>query len=73
MYLKRIIDQDLENWRISNHRKPLMLRGARQVGKSSSVRNLAQQFAYFIEINFDENPQFKTILSKIRILQLSVS
>lgn len=64
MYLKRIIDQDLENWRISNHRKLLMLRGARQVGKSSTVRNLAQQFEYFIEINFDENPQFKTIFEQ---------
>lgn len=64
MYIKRIIDTDLENWRISKHRKPLMLRGARQVGKSSSVKNLAQQFEYFIEINFDENPQFKAIFEQ---------
>lgn len=64
MYLRRIIDSDLENWRISNHRKPLMLRGARQVGKSSAVRNLAKQFQHFIEINFDENPQFKAIFEQ---------
>ena len=64
MYIERIIDIDLENWRMSKHRKPLMLRGARQVGKSSSVKNLAQQFEYFIEINFDENPQFKAIFEQ---------
>jgi uncharacterized protein len=64
MYLKRIIDSNLENWSISNHRKPLMLRGARQVGKSSSVRNLAQRFEYFIEINFDENTRFKSIFEQ---------
>jgi predicted AAA+ superfamily ATPase len=34
---------------------PLLLRGARQVGKSSSVRNFAQYFDHFVEINFEEN------------------
>ncbi|MGL4630056.1 MAG: ATP-binding protein [Leadbetterella sp.] len=61
MYLKRIFDSELEDWRKEANRKPLMLRGARQVGKSSAVRNLAAQFEYFIEVNFDESPQFRTI------------
>jgi uncharacterized protein len=61
MYLKRNIDLELEKWRVSASRKPILMRGARQVGKSSSVRELAKKFDYFIEINFDENPRFKTI------------
>jgi uncharacterized protein len=38
-----------------------MIRGARQVGKSSSIRNLSSQFEHYIEVNFDENPSFKTL------------
>ena len=58
-YLKRNIDQILLTWTLEKppDRKPLLLRGARQVGKSSAVRQLGKQFKYFIEINFDENKE----------------
>jgi len=56
-YLGRNIDQDLQEWKNSGSRKPILLRGARQVGKSSSVRELGKQFEYFFEINF-ENKDF---------------
>jgi predicted AAA+ superfamily ATPase len=39
----------------------LILRGARQVGKSSSVKNLSSKFKYYIEINFDENPIYASV------------
>jgi predicted AAA+ superfamily ATPase len=58
MYYYRNIDTDLKEWMLSKNRKPLMIRGARQVGKSSSVKNLSTKFKYFIEINFDENQQY---------------
>jgi uncharacterized protein len=61
MYIARNIDVELEQWKRSNKRKPLMIRGARQVGKSSSVRHLSSQFEHYIELNFDENPQLTTI------------
>jgi predicted AAA+ superfamily ATPase len=61
MYLERTIDKELEIWKNLTKRKPIILRGARQVGKSSAVRNLAKNFQYFIEINFDETPNYKTI------------
>lgn len=61
MYLARKIDKELEIWRKSSQRKPLLLRGARQVGKSSAVKNLATEFEFFVEINFDENPFFKKV------------
>ncbi|MCK6695052.1 MAG: AAA family ATPase, partial [Thermoanaerobaculia bacterium] len=41
-----------------------MLRGARQVGKSSTVRHLARNFTHFIEINFDEQAQYGKIFEQ---------
>ncbi len=64
MYLRRTIDEELLNWKFAKNRKPLILRGARQVGKTSSVKNLAQHFPYFAEINFDENSSFSLIFEK---------
>ena len=55
MYINRKIDNDLKNWSKDGNRKSLLLRGARQVGKSSSVRKLAENFNYFIEVNFEKN------------------
>ncbi len=46
---------------MAGQRKPLMLRGARQVGKSSAVRQLARHFEYFVEINFDEHPSYQKL------------
>ena len=56
-YLIRKIDADLLAWRAAESRKPLLLRGARQVGKSSAVRQLGKSFVHFFEINF-ENKDF---------------
>jgi len=53
-YIKRSVDTELLAWKQEKGRKVLLLRGARQVGKSSSVRNLAASFAYFLEINFEK-------------------
>lgn len=64
MYLKRTIDEELLNWKLAQKRKPLMLHGARQVGKTSTVKNLATHFTYFVEINFDEDPSFSKIFEK---------
>ncbi|MDR2424214.1 MAG: AAA family ATPase [Prevotellaceae bacterium] len=58
-YIKRHIDKSLEEWKNSALHKPLLLRGARQVGKSSSVRELGKQFEYFLEINFENKDHKK--------------
>ena len=52
-YLKRSIDTDLLEWKNAENRKPLLLRGARQVGKSSAVRALGGGFDNLLEINFE--------------------
>lgn len=61
MYLRRHIDKELTAWRISANPKPLLIRGARQVGKTKSIRNLGSQFSEFIEINFESNKQIHSI------------
>lgn len=53
MQLKRNVDAILLEWKNSRSRKPLLLRGARQVGKSTSVRAFGKQFEYFLEVNFE--------------------
>lgn len=53
-YYKRLIDRELSHWAGEKERKPLLLRGARQVGKTSAVRHLAEQFQYYVEIDFNE-------------------
>ncbi|MDR2556795.1 MAG: AAA family ATPase, partial [Bacteroidales bacterium] len=54
MYIKRHIDKELIAWKKAQKHKPLLLRGARQVGKSSSVRELGKTFKNFVEINFEK-------------------
>lgn len=51
----------LENWKVAKTRKPLILKGARQVGKTWLVRELGKSFESFIEINLERNPQFSTL------------
>ncbi|MDR0496229.1 MAG: AAA family ATPase, partial [Treponema sp.] len=60
-YFKRNVDETLINWSREKppDRKPLLLRGARQVGKSSAIRQLGRQFKHFVEINFDENKEVR--------------
>lgn len=64
MYHKRIIDEYLLSWAQKKDHKPLLLRGARQTGKSTAVRHLGKQFEGFLEINFEKQPQFKSLFEK---------
>jgi predicted AAA+ superfamily ATPase len=52
-YFKRNIDNALLRWSSDDRRKPLMLRGARQVGKTSAVKQLSKKFKHYVEINFE--------------------
>jgi predicted AAA+ superfamily ATPase len=63
-YIPRKIDEELQIWRNQPDRKLLLLRGARQVGKSSAVRHLAKSFDHFIEVNFDENPSYAALFEQ---------
>lgn len=64
MYLNRKIDRYLENWKADTNRKPLIVKGCRQVGKTESIRRFASKhYESVIEINFVEEPKYRTILS----------
>lgn len=59
-YIPRHIDQTLIEWKERTIHKPLLLRGARQVGKSSAVRQLGKQFQHFAEVNFERDRDIAT-------------
>lgn len=59
-YLPRSIDHELRQWSVSRSRKPLILRGARQTGKTSSVRHLGDTgFDLFLEINLERREDLR--------------
>lgn len=53
MYIQRDIDVELKSWADSDRHKPLLLRGVRQCGKTTAVRNLAKSFEGYIELNLE--------------------
>lgn len=57
--MKRKVFSELKSWATQKKRKPLLLRGARQVGKTYAVRELGSMFDNFVEINFEENEETK--------------
>lgn len=59
--MERIIDKYLLEWKAENSRKVVLLRGARQVGKTYSVRKLGRSFKYFLEINFEEEKDLRAV------------
>ena len=64
MYLRRKADQFLENWKKDLNRLPLIIKGARQVGKTQTIRHFAEKnYEKIIEINFAEEPEYRTIIS----------
>ena len=64
MYYERIIDRHLSEWAARPVHKPVLLRGARQVGKSTAVRHLGESFKYFVEINLEKQPDYIELFKK---------
>jgi len=73
----RILHQNLKDWKDSDNRKPLILRGARQVGKTTLIRQFGKAYDHFFELNLErENDRalFGTdsvsdIFNKIQLLK----
>ena len=55
--MQRTVDHELIQWKEDNSRKILLVRGARQVGKTYSVRKFGKTFNSYLEVNFEEHPQ----------------
>ena len=63
--MERIINKQLEEWASSNRRKPLIIRGARQVGKTYSIKYLGQtHFRQIVYVDFEKFPEYATIFDK---------
>lgn len=75
--LNRKIYTKLNDWKHSDNRKALLIKGARQVGKTTTIREFGRQFyKNFIEINFEQTPIARQVFSgnldaKTVILNLS--
>ncbi|MBW6501109.1 MAG: AAA family ATPase [Bacteroidales bacterium] len=74
MIFRRIVDKNLHDWRNSPNRKPLIIRGARQVGKTTTVNEFAKSYRYRILLNlekpsdkvhFNNNTNAKSVLDSL--------
>ena len=62
--LKRKIDSILLRWKKEPDKKALLIKGARQVGKTTSIKEFGEKnYRTFIELNFERNPEYKDIFS----------
>lgn len=64
MYLKRKIDAYLANWKNDANKKPLIVKGPRQIGKTESIKKFASEnYKSVVEINFVTSQKYKQITS----------
>lgn len=62
LYLERKIDRFLKEWKEDSDRKPLIVKGPRQVGKTESIRRFAESnYQNVVYINFVEEPKYQKI------------
>ena len=69
--MKRLELDFLMEWHGRPSRKPLVMRGARQVGKTWLVRKFAQsKNLQLLELNFEKNPDFATFFSSNELTEI---
>ena len=61
---ERNIVAELEKWVAKSNHKPLILRGSRQVGKTTLVDNFSRNFENYLYLNFEKNPSAITLFEK---------
>ena len=62
--MKRDIEKILNQWKYESNRMPLMIRGARQVGKSYTITEFGKrEFENLVTINFEQQPEYALLLS----------
>ena len=66
MYLRRKVDAFLEEWKADKNRKPLIVKGSRQIGKTESILHFAaDHYENVFEINFVRDEKYKGIFTLI--------
>ncbi len=72
--LKRTIEQELLDWKCDENHKALLVTGARQIGKTYSIRKFAKEnYEYFVEINFIENASAKLIFENVSDVNMIIT
>ena len=62
-YLRRKIDSYLADWQKDKDHKPLIVKGARQIGKTEAILNFAEKhYSNVVKINFAEETKYKAIV-----------
>ncbi|MDR1345202.1 MAG: AAA family ATPase, partial [Bacteroidales bacterium] len=61
---ERNIITELEQWAVKQNRKPLLLRGSRQVGKTTLVDSFSKKFENYLYLNFEKNPSATALFEK---------
>ena len=60
--MKRFVDQKLKDWQLRQRRKPLIIRGARQVGKTHAVEKFGKDnFKNLLVVNLERNPDWHRV------------
>jgi predicted AAA+ superfamily ATPase len=61
---ERNIIKELEQWVMNSNCKPLVLRGSRQVGKTTLVNSFSKNFENYLYLNFEKNPSATILFEK---------
>ncbi|MBP7433922.1 ATP-binding protein [bacterium] len=69
MFIRNIINE-LKQWASSGSRKPLILRGARQVGKTTAVKMFAKEFDTFIYLNLEKKSDLEIFQMNLPVEKL---
>lgn len=64
--MNRTLLASLKTWAHARIRKPLLLRGARQVGKTFVIRQLGESFDSFVELNFELEPELSKCFRSLK-------
>jgi len=71
MHIPRALTDHLTTWAQSSGRNPLIIRGARQVGKSALVKQFAKDLGFeLLEINFELEPEYKSCFKNLKPVEI---
>ncbi len=69
--IKRYAENYLGQWYLKNNRKPLVIRGARQVGKSTLVREFSKKYGYsLLEINLEKHLAMENLFKRLNVTEI---
>ena len=71
-HMKRLVFNRLRAWKQSPLRKPLILKGVRQVGKTWLLKEFGHaEYEHVAYFNFEENPEYREFFAKSKVLGIT--